>query len=86
MTQDKMRKIITACTAAVTTLLVFLLTFLMYQWITIASLNKKIDRTRTEITRQEEILETQKGTLEYYKTEAGLQMLYQKLIELEGKK
>lgn len=86
MTQDKMRKIITACTAAVTTLLVFLLTFIVYQWITIASLNKKIDRTRAEIARQEEILETQKGTLDYYKTEAGLQILYQKLMELEGKK
>lgn len=86
MTQDKMRKIITACTAAVTTLLVFLLTFIVYQWITIASLNKKIDRTRAEIARQEELLETQKGTLDYYKTEAGLQILYQKLMELEGKK
>ncbi len=86
MTQDKMRRIITACTAAVTALLVFLLTFLIYQWVTIASLNKKIDKTRAEITRQEQLLEEQVGTLEYYKTEAGLQILYQQLIELEGKK
>ena len=86
MTQDKMRRIITACTAAVTALLVFLLTFLVYQWITIASLNKKIDKVRAEIAYQEQLLETQIGTLAYYKTEAGLQILYQKLIELEGKK
>lgn len=86
MTQDKMRRIITACTAAVTALLVFLLTFLIYQWITIASLNKKIDQTRMEIARQEQLLETQRGTLDFYKTEAGLQILYQRLIELEGKK
>ena len=86
MTQDKMRRIITSCTAAVTALLVFLLTFVIYQWITIASLNKKIDQTRAEIVRQEQILETQKGTLAYYKTEAGLRILYQRLIELEGKK
>ena len=86
MTQDKMRRIITACTAAVTALLVFLLTFLVYQWITIASLNKKIDKVRAEITYQEQLLATQEGTLAYYKTEAGLQLLYQKLIELEGKK
>ena len=86
MTQDKMRRIITACTAAVTALLVFLLTFLIYQWVTIASLNKKIDKTRAEITRQKQLLEKQVGTLEYYKTEAGLQILYQQLIELEGKK
>lgn len=86
MTQDKMRRIITACTAAVTALLVFLLTYVIYQWITIASLNKKIDQKRAEIARQEQILETQEGTLEYYKTEAALQLLYQQLMELQGKK
>ena len=77
MTQDKMRRVITACTAAVTALLVFLLTFLIYQWVTIASLNKKIDQKWAEIRREEQLLEEQVGTLEYYKTEAGLQILYQ---------
>ncbi len=86
MTQDKMRRIITACTAAVTALLVFLLTFLIYQWVTIASLNKKIDKTRAEITRLEEIVEQKKMDAEYFRSEAGLQQLYLQLIELEGKK
>ena len=85
MTQDKMRRIITACTAAVTALLVALLAVLMYQWIKIASLNNKIDKVRAEIAYQEQLLETQIGTLEYYQTEAGLQSLYLKLMELEGR-
>ena len=86
MTQDKMRRIITACASAATALIVLVLCFILHQWITIASLNKKIGKVRAEIAYQEQLLETQVGTLEYYKTEAGLQMLYQKLIELEGKK
>ena len=86
MTQDKMRRIITACTAAVTTLLVFLLSFLIYQWITIASLNKKIDQTRAEIVRLEKIVEQKKMDVEYFRSEAGLRILYQQLTELEGKK
>ncbi len=86
MTQDKMRRIITACTAAVTALLVFLLTFVIYQWITIASLNKKIDQTRAEIATLEVQLENSENDLEYYKTAVYLQKKYQELRELEGKK
>jgi hypothetical protein len=40
MTQDKLDKVIVACVSAATALLVFLLGFLVYQWIAIANLNK----------------------------------------------
>ena len=44
MTQDKMRKLITAGVVAATTLFVFLLAVLVYQWITIGVQNNRIDR------------------------------------------
>ncbi|MBQ9714657.1 MAG: hypothetical protein IJV83_04995 [Clostridia bacterium] len=86
MTQDKMRRIITACTAAVTALLVFLLSFLIYQWISMAILNKKIEKAQAEVERLEQQLEEDKDSLQYYQTQAYLQAAYQKLQELENQK
>ena len=42
MTQEKMRKVITACVSAATVLFVLLLGYLVYQWVTMAILNKRI--------------------------------------------
>ena len=49
MTQDKMRKVITACVSAATVLLVFLMSFLIYQWISIGVYNRKIDKVEAKI-------------------------------------
>lgn len=54
MTQDKMRRLITACVSAATVLLVFLLGFLIYQWISIANLDKRIEAYDKEIAALEE--------------------------------
>ena len=80
MTQDKMRKVITACVSAATVLLVALLSFLIYQWITIAVQNKRIDKLTAEITRLEEIIAMDKKDLEYYQS---VFYLNQKALELQ---
>ena len=80
MTQEKMRKVITACVSAATVLLVALLSFLIYQWITIAVQNKRIDKLTAEITRLEEIIAMDKKDLEYYQS---VFYLNQKALELQ---
>ena len=49
MTQDKMRKTITAVVAAATLLLVILLSVLIYQWITMGVLDRRKEKLETEI-------------------------------------
>lgn len=71
MTQDKMRRIITACVCAATVLLVFLLGFLVYQLITINVLNNRIEKTKGEIAYYEEKIAEGEDDLEYYQSDLG---------------
>lgn len=71
MTQDKMRRIITACVSAGTVLFVFLLSFLIYQWITIANLNSKAEALESEIASLEQQGEQLEDTLGFYESELG---------------
>ncbi len=86
MTQDKMRKVITACVSAATVLLVFLLSFLVYQWITIATLNKRIAKAEAEVAYWEQECERSEGTADFYEDEFYLKWALEKLELLEGKK
>lgn len=86
MTQDKMRRIITACTAATTALLVFLMSFLIYQWIYMAVLDNKIERAQADVTYWTEQLEKAEDELEYTKSKYYLAAAWQQLQELESKK
>ena len=61
MTQDKMRKTITAVVVAATLLLVFLLSVLIYQWVTLGVLNRRKAKLDKEI-----------ATLEQQKQDAAL--------------
>lgn len=54
MTQEKMRKVITAGAVAATLLLVFLLFYLVYQGIASAVYDKRINQMEQEISRLEE--------------------------------
>ena len=54
MTQEKMRKVITAVAVAATLLLVFLLSYLVYQGIASAVYDKRINQMEQEISRLEE--------------------------------
>ncbi len=56
MTQDKLRRIITACVVGATTLLVFLLGVLIYQWITLGVLNNRIAAIEEETKQLEEVI------------------------------
>ena len=71
MTQEKMRKVITACVSAATVLLVLLLAFLVYQWIMIGTLNKRIAEAENTFAQYEEKIEAAEGDLEYYQSDLG---------------
>ena len=86
MTQDKLRRIVTACVCAATVLLVFLLSFLVYQWITIATLNKRLVKAEAEVAYWTEQCELTEGTAEYYESEFYLKWALDKLTILQGKK
>lgn len=86
MTQDKLRRIVTACVSAATVLLVFLLSFLVYQWITIATLNKKIVKAEEEVAYWTEQCEITKDTAAYYESEFYLKWSIEKLELLKDKK
>lgn len=75
MTQDKMRKVITACVVAATTLLVVLLGVLVYQWIKIGVLDARIAEAQQ---KREQLLEQNQNyttDAEYYESELGLEWL-----------
>lgn len=75
MTQEKLRKIITASVVAATALVVFLLGVLIYQWITFAVLNNRIE----ELDKQNEALKEQivegEENAEYFESIMGKEWL-----------
>ena len=86
MTQDKMRKLITAAVVAGTALLAFLFAFLVYQWIYKAQLDKKEKKLLEEIAYYESLLDDKSDMLKYYESEYYLQKAYQELAALQGDK
>ena len=75
MTQEKMKKVIVACTVAGTLLLVFLLTFLIYQFITIAIMDKRIETKKDEIVELSQIIDQGNKDVEYYESVFGKEWL-----------
>ena len=86
MTQDKMRRVITACVAAGTVLLACLSAFLIYQWITIAVLDHREKTLRADIAKLEQTIEADKENLEHYESEFYLNYKYWELQMLENNK
>ena len=80
MTQDKMRKVITACVSAATVLLMLLFGYLIYQWRTMWVSDKRIESLEMEIAQLEQILAKGEEDLEYYQSEFYLN---QKVLELQ---
>ena len=66
MTQDKMRKTITAVVAAATLLLVILLSVLIYQWITMGVLDRRKENLETEIATLTEQKQNAELDAEWY--------------------
>ena len=71
MTQDKMRRIITACVSAATVLLVFLVGYLCYQWITMAVLDNRMEKLENENARYEQMNTEMKDELSFLESEMG---------------
>ena len=69
MTQEKMRKLVTAIVSACTILLTLLAGYLAYQWITIAVYNQKEKKLKAEIAAYEQILAQDEKDLEYYESD-----------------
>ena len=80
MTQEKMRKVITACVSAATVLLMLLFGYLIYQWRTMWVSDRRIESLEMEIAQLEEILARGEDDLEYYQSEFYLN---QKVLELQ---
>ena len=80
MTQEKMRKVITACVSAATVLIVLLLSYLIYQWATIANLNKRIAKAEDEVRYWQEIVDKGEADARYFGSE---EYLKQAIIELQ---
>ena len=85
MTQEKMRKVITACVSAATVLFVLLLGFLVYQWVTMAILNKRIAEAEEAVSYWEQQVEENEKNAEYYESEFYRQWAYQGLLAGKGK-
>ena len=85
MTQEKMRKLITAFVAAGTALLVFLLGVLVYQWITIGVNARREKKIKEEITRLEQQVAEAETDVAYYEGELYKWLESIKLQDLEGK-
>ena len=71
MTQDKMRRIITACVSAATLLFVILVAFLVYQWIAGAVLDNRIEKLQRENARLEEVNKEMSDYANYLETPIG---------------
>ena len=84
MTQEKMRKTITAIAVAGTTLLVVLLAYLIYQWITIAVLNNRIAKAEEDVAYYETLNEQSESDLEYYESDFYKQLAAFKLGLIKG--
>ena len=86
MTQEKMRKVIAACVSAATVLLVLLLSYLTYQWITIAAYNKRIVQAEAEVAYWEQMVAEAETDLEYYQSDFYLTQAVLELQMLQEKK
>ncbi|MBQ9730228.1 MAG: hypothetical protein IJV80_05400 [Clostridia bacterium] len=69
MTQEKLRRVITAAVVAGTLLFIFLLGVIIYQTIRINVLNNRIEDTKEQITQYQESIEKGEHDLEYYESD-----------------
>ncbi len=83
MTQEKLRRVITACVSAATVLLVFLFGYLIFQWVSLGVQKNKINKLEKEIASLEMQLTAAEEQEEGYHDKFYLQW---KLDELEQKK
>lgn len=71
MTQDKLRRIITACVVAGTTLLVVLLSVLIFQWVKIGVYNKRIAKAESDVAKLQQAIDEDEEKAKYYEEGTG---------------
>ena len=69
MTQEKMRKTITAIATSATLLLVILLSVLIYQWVTISVQKKRIAKAEENVNYWTQINQDSKDDLSFYESD-----------------
>ncbi len=73
MTQEKLRRIVTAAAVAGTILIVCLLAVIGYQIVKIIVLNNRIDKVEEDIASYEEMNQQNQNNLEYYLSDLYLE-------------
>jgi len=73
MTQEKLKRVVTAATVAGTLIVVCLLAVIMYQVVHIAVLNRRIKDTQQEIERYTTQKEQSENDLNYYLSDLYLE-------------
>ena len=73
MTQEKMRRMVTALVVAATTLLVSLLAVIVYQAIALTVNKNRIEKLEKDIQYYEQVISEGKLDLEYYESLEGLE-------------
>lgn len=69
MTQEKLRRVVTAAVVACTILLVLLLGVIVYQAIKIKVLDNRIEDTKDKISEYQESIKKGENDLEYYESD-----------------
>lgn len=75
MTQEKMKRTIIASVVAATLLVVTLLAVIIYQIVSIAVTNNRIQKTQEEINSLQEVIDEQNKDLLYYTSLLGKESL-----------
>ena len=78
MTQEKMRKVITASVVAGTVLLVILLSVLIYGWVKIGVLNRREKALEAETAALEELNRDEAANAAWYEGPGQLWLAYEK--------
>ena len=73
MTENKLRRIVTAFAVAGTCLLMFLIVFIVVQLVQIGTLNSREEKLEKEISELEQVIAKGGTDLEYYESEWYLQ-------------
>ena len=84
MTQEKMRKVIAACISAATVLFFLLFAYLVYQWVTLSVLNKRLEKAEDAVTRWEQKVNENQENAAYYESDFYRQWAYQEWLALQG--
>ena len=71
MTQEKMRKIIAACVSAATVLFVLLFSYLIYQWVSMSIMDKRIEELQRKNAQLEQIIQEGKENAAFYESQLG---------------